>query len=748
MLDLIDALPLPIASLSVIVAGPVLRRLTRTSVSVWVACTAPDAITLRVNRKGASPATQVSVTPLKVGRQLWIAVLTAPAPGDIFASGQIYEYDLSANWTTTRPIDWTQLALSGASRPTFLGPPSSVSELVIFHTSCRKAHGGGRDGLAVAADVLVTRFGVSPQRQPHLLIMSGDQIYADEVGHPLAPRIRRIATDLIGIDESNVFGPLPRIGGRQAPTNGFGFTSDSAANHLWTYGEFMATYLLAWSPVLWPTTLPVFPENGTVDALDVHPNVKKASWDDDWSNLKRFLATLPAVRKILANIPSLMIFDDHEITDDWNLQHSWVNSVYTNPAGRRVITNGLVAYVLCQHWGNKPAPFAVPGSPEASLINVVSAAATAGVSPAPTAAKLLGVPIGALSAPPCALRDLSDIATIRYDFAIGLAEGWPVRIVVLDERTAREFTETDSQAARISMTALALQLPSPTQVVPLTIVVAPAPVLGAELVEDFIQPLASFLLPDGAAYVDFESWSAVRANHQDLLSRLSAYHPVVVLSGDVHYGFTAKLARDQSGATTKIAQLTASAAKNVEVKNGAIGLFSELIMRLGLERSRVVSGYKSLKPSDRAKLTVPPPAGTILPWDDTSDVLLGRVAREGASVPTALSGPVAAAYGLPPPDWTYRVEPVDDSESAYTTAAAVAEPWNGWRPKDSLTMAQALQQADLHRFGRMFVGLPQLAVITFTSASSKLTVNHELRCPVGDAADPNMHVLATKVNLT
>ena len=73
------------------------------------------------------------------------------------------------------------------------------------------------------------------------------------------------------------------------------------------------------------------------------------------------MTVLPAVRRVLANVPSLMIFDDHEITDDWNIDHAWVNSVYGKPAGRRAVTNGLLAYALCQHWGNKPAAFATPG---------------------------------------------------------------------------------------------------------------------------------------------------------------------------------------------------------------------------------------------------------------------------------------------------------------------------------------------------------------------------------------------------
>jgi hypothetical protein len=742
----IDGTPLPLASLPVVVAGPMLRRLTGTSVSVWVACTEPDPVTLVVTpRAGApGPPTTVTATPAQVGRQLWLAVLTAPAPGGSFVAGETYEYDVTGPWPANRQIDWAALALPGATRPTFLAPPASVSDLIVFHTSCRKPHGGGRDGLALADDVIATRFD-SPQPQPHLLLLSGDQIYSDEVGHPLAPRIARVATDLVGIDETDVFGALPPVGGRQAPTNSFGFTGGSGANQLWAYGEYMAMYLLAWSPVLWPDTLPAFPAGLS---LDVDPGVTEESWNSDLDNLTRFRATLPAVRRVLANVASLMVFDDHEVTDDWNLDFPWVAAVYSNAPGRRLVTNGVLAYALCQHWGNVPGRFATAGSPEASLLAAVDGAGGLAASPAPTAAPLLGVPAGVPAEPPpaVALRDLSDPAAIRYDLTVDPTDGWPVRIVLLDERSAREFSRTDNQAARISRAALALQLPPPATSALLTLVVAAAPVLGSDLVENVIQPLFN-LLPGGGEFADYESWSAVTANHQDLLERLAAHDPVVVLSGDVHYGFTARLTRLQGGATTHLAQLTASAAKNVEIKNAAISMLSELIMRLGLERVRDTAGYAALGAADRQKFTDPPPAGTSLPWDETVDVLLGRVVRDAQSQPTALPAAVADAYGLPAADWAYRVEPVDDAEASFGSAPAVPEPWPGWQPDNSLTMAQGLQRADLHRIGRMFAGLPQLAVVTFTSTGSDFTVHHELRCPVGDAADPVLHVLTTQVTL-
>jgi hypothetical protein len=754
----LDSVPLNLASLPGIVAGPVLRRLTRTSVSVWVACVAPDALTLKVRRRGGTgPETTVTTAPARVGANLWIAVLTAGAPDGSFAAGQIYEYELTAPWEASRgAIAWTDLSLGPpATRPTFLAPPADAADLVVYHTSCRKPHGGGRDGLALALVDMATRFS-APAPQPHLLVMSGDQIYADEVGHPLIPRILRVAKDLIGVDESDVFGAPPPVGGRGPVTRALGYTG-ATANQLWTYGEFMAMYLLAWSPVLWPTTLLEFPANPPIGVPDVDPGVDKVSWDEDRLNLGLFKSVLPNVRKVLANVPSLMIFDDHEITDDWNIDLPWVNTVYDKPAGRRAVTNGVLAYALCQHWGNKPEAFAATGTPERAVLDEVSSAVTASPprSPEPVVRPLLGIPGAKLgSAPPTQVLRALTPGAIRYDLTLGPPEGWPVRIVLMDERTVREYPRLDGRGARISRAALAVQLPLPPSAVPFTILVAASPVLGSDLVEHVIQPLLNVLMANGARgarFADFESWSAIPANHQDLLARVAAHHPVVILSGDVHYGFTARMTRTEGSVTTRAAQLTASAAKNTEIKNAAISLFSELIMRLGLERVREASGFASLSSADQKKLLKAPPAGATLPWDDITDILLGRVAREGASAPTVMETPVAEAYGLPTPSWTYTVEPVDDPMSTYA-APAVDPPWNGWDPAKSLKMTGALQAADFERFARMFAGLSQLAVVSFTLTGSSLTVTQQLRCPVG-SVEPgppatDRHVLRTDVALT
>lgn len=63
------------------------------------------------------------------------------------------------------------------------------------------------------------------------------------------------------------------------------------------------------------------------------------------------------MRKLLANIPTYMIFDDHDVTDDWNITGSWYDGVRESPLGRRIVSNALAAYWAFQGWGNDPDNF-------------------------------------------------------------------------------------------------------------------------------------------------------------------------------------------------------------------------------------------------------------------------------------------------------------------------------------------------------------------------------------------------------
>lgn len=753
----LDAVPLDTNTLPAVLAGPVLRRVTRSQMSVWVGLSLGSEVTVHV-RVAGQPATEVTgtpATPTQVGLHLWLAVVQAGSPGGpTFAPGSLYEYRLTSPGWPAEP-NWADLAI-GTTQPAFPGPPAAVDDLVVLHASCRKPHGGGRDALATATAQVAERViaGIANPR-PHLMVLSGDQIYADEVPSPMVPRVRRIADDLVGIDETGVFGPMPPINGRQQPSESFGLTSEAAANHLWTLGEYLAAYLLYWSDALWPADVPVWADVDPTSDLPAGLTPEElaaaeVTWNDQHAAVERFRVGLPEVRRLLATVPTLMVPDDHEVTDDWNLDHAWATAVYANPAGSRIVFNGMLAYALCQHWGNVPSRFATPGTPEAACL--ATAIHTGASADSAAARDLLGVPAGPPAAPPTELRDPLAPDALRYDIQLGPADGWPVRVIGLDERTVREFVRIDRPAARISLTALAQALPGPPSGEPpaaVTLVAAPSPVLGTHVVEHLLQPAAG-LLPGGTTYADFESWPAATAQHQELLRRLAAYAPVVLLGGDVHYAATAALAYTRAGATTRAAGVTSSATKNADAKTMILHLLGDFAMRVGLERPRRFVGFSSLDAVQRAALASPPAAGTVLPWDDLVDVLLGRVFRAGQVSPAILSQEVAAAYGFGAGEWSYDVEPVDDERmpgpgELLTHMAGAPAPWVGWDPPKSIAMVLALRASDLHRIGRVWDGLPQTSMLTFAGS---LVLTHTLTSPVGeDPTNPVTHTTLTTAAL-
>ena len=300
------------------------------------------------------------------------------------------------------------------------------------------------------------------------------------------------------------------------------------------------------------------------------------------------------------------------------------------------------------------------------------------------------------------------------------------------------------------MAALALMLPVPPPGggEAATFVVAPSPILGTHVVEHVLQPAVS-LLPGGSVYADFESWPAAAANHQELLRLLAAYAPLVFLSGDVHYSVTAALTYLRGATTVKAAQITSSAAKNADTKTLVLHLLGDFAMKLGIERERRFAGFSALTAAQRAQLASPPPAGATLPYDDLADVLLGRVFRAGQETPAVLSGEVADAYGFGGGDWHYSVTPVDDERmpapgALLTAMTGAPAPWDGWDAAKSWSMVAGLRASDLHRMGRMYVGLPQISLIEFTTGP--LTVVHHLICPVGDhLGDTGRHTCDTSV---
>jgi len=60
----------------------------------------------------------------------------------------------------------------------------------------------------------------------------------------------------------------------------------------------------------------------------------------------------PTMRWLLSNVPSAMIFDDHDVNDDWNISEAWVEEMRKRPWWDERIIGAFMSYWLYQHVGN------------------------------------------------------------------------------------------------------------------------------------------------------------------------------------------------------------------------------------------------------------------------------------------------------------------------------------------------------------------------------------------------------------
>ena len=60
----------------------------------------------------------------------------------------------------------------------------------------------------------------------------------------------------------------------------------------------------------------------------------------------------PTIRWLLSTVSSSMVFDDHDMHDDWNISRSWVADMRELPWWRDRIVGGYMSYWVYQHIGN------------------------------------------------------------------------------------------------------------------------------------------------------------------------------------------------------------------------------------------------------------------------------------------------------------------------------------------------------------------------------------------------------------
>ena len=87
---------------------------------------------------------------------------------------------------------------------------------------------------------------------------------------------------------------------------------------------------------------PEWPDDEIV-GFDEYVGLYRDSWSD------------PEVRWLLSCVPTAMIFDDHDVRDDWNTSAVWRRQMAEKPWWRERIRSALASYWVYQHLGNLPA---------------------------------------------------------------------------------------------------------------------------------------------------------------------------------------------------------------------------------------------------------------------------------------------------------------------------------------------------------------------------------------------------------
>jgi hypothetical protein len=685
--------------------------------------------------------------------------------------------------------------------PSFATCPLSIEDLMITHGSCVAPRADGPSAFFVL-DELIAEHHDDPLRRPHQLFLTGDQIYADEVSVAHLYALNLLARDLIGMPEILLIGPgpalfpipihnhnLPPGYRRRLVTRGQAgddllLTTKEGHSHLLGLGELCAMYLQTWSPDVWErkedSSVDLLPAQGllpgldaplvdaleepapsmnpgdvgaaqtllkTLTALDDEKTLEKKlrkKADHEREQVLRYASRVGNVRRALANVSTYMMFDDHDVTDDWNLCGEWVRRVQESDLGRSVCRDSLVAYMLMQGWGNDPAAYEQP--PKAELLTLVEQlfpepdAGREAEGPHPTPVGRLNTLFG---------LDPGSRSTVDWHYQV---DGATHRVLVLDTRTRRTFGSDRTPPRALPDGVREQQVPEgplPAGFEVLFAVVG-QPLVDSTLLGEFTQGTISHSLeaiarihhrlekPDDdlepLTFMDYEGWSTRPLEAEKMLARLAGYRRVVILSGDVHHSVSFKVEYWRRTAGTGIAlvsemaQLTCSAIRQAMFENQIIPL-TGLVWVARLTRV----GY----PIERLGWLDPPEDPVTAP-ELPHRGLRRRMMLRPVSLPTTGWPEDAMVRGDTPPDFAWRADLIEDKRPNSERPESVRPPplaaeFDADNPLDGPDGYAALARRHAgsvrrHTATRRMLAFNNIGRITFErDANGDLEVVNELR---------------------
>ncbi|HEY6528690.1 MAG TPA: hypothetical protein VIZ65_08340 [Cellvibrionaceae bacterium] len=360
--------------LPVVLAGPIVRRAEKNAIWIWI-CTSKsvnlEIFTFDNTVVGAKPTGRGSSTTIVVGENCYVHLIKILPFELTFLNHQKIYYDIREHtedakfasfgtWSIESWVALNSITIASEKLPSIAlnyNTPSSDKPLRGFFSSCRKAGGEGKDAIGLAKAIWAKGQTTGKEFSPyHLNLMIGDQIYADDVRDSIFQCVRKLASRLMGFEESFVCdqGTINSATGqekRKSILRKLEFTSDTD-NHCVLFGEYIALYCLCFSSKKLDDDF-AEPAIGSYikrqfdTVFKSTENYRFEKWMEGKENL----------RFIFANVPTYFMLDDHEVTDDWNLNQNWKDKIKHIQPMADIIRHALTGYFLFQGWGNQPESY-------------------------------------------------------------------------------------------------------------------------------------------------------------------------------------------------------------------------------------------------------------------------------------------------------------------------------------------------------------------------------------------------------
>jgi hypothetical protein len=264
----------------------------------------------------------------------------------------------------------------------------------------------------------------------------------------------------------------------------------------------------------------------------------------------------PPLRWLLSTVPSAMIFDDHDVIDDWNTSLSWVQDIRAQGWWDERIVSAFASYWVYQHLGNLP-----PESLHSDELYQSVCAAEDAEEMLREFAWCADRAVDSTQWSYC--RDIGPARLIMIDSRGGRILGRGKRQMVDDDEWG--FIEEHATSHRHDHVLLGTSLPW---------LLAP----GMHHLESFDEAVCDGAWGEAAARVgekvrralDLEHWAAFRRSFDRLAGVIAgigsgenAPATVVALSGDVHHAYLAEVAFPRSaGVRSRVYQAVCSPFRN------------------------------------------------------------------------------------------------------------------------------------------------------------------------------------------